>query len=86
MINGQGKFLPESQRNYPSPMAAFFNIAGLSTAFSRIIGPNRYHSPGGDSRRDCKVEILSGAFMMIRRESSTGSVYSTKIFSCMVKT
>ena len=67
MINGKGKFLPESRRNFPSPMAAFYKIAGLSRVFPRSSVFNRYHSPGGDTRVISKVEILSGAFMMIRK-------------------
>ena len=35
MIDGNGKFLPESKRSFPSPMVAFYKIFGLSTIFPK---------------------------------------------------
>ena len=69
MIDGKGKFLPESKRALPTPTVAFFKIFGLSSLFprSRIFG--RYHL-GYLSKEDTHpVEILAGAFMFIRKEA-----------------
>jgi len=69
MINGKGNFLPESKRALPTPSVAFYKISGLSFLFprSRIFG--RYHLGNLDKEQNHEVEILSGAFMFIRRET-----------------
>jgi GT2 family glycosyltransferase len=67
MIDGNGKFLPESKRSLPTPLVAFYKIFGLSSLFprSRIFG--KYHL-GYLSPDDIhEVDILSGAFMLIRK-------------------
>ncbi len=67
MIDGSGKFLPESKRGLPSPNVAFCKISGLSALFpkSRIFG--RYHLGFLDTDKIHEVDILSGAFMLIRK-------------------
>lgn len=67
MIDGKGKFLPESKRGLPTPMVAFYKIFGLAKLFpkSRIFG--RYHLEFMDKDQINQVDILSGAFMMIRK-------------------
>lgn len=67
MIDGQGNYLPESKRGLPTPMVAFHKIFGLSALFpkSRIFG--RYHL-GYLSRDEVhEIDVLSGAFMMMRK-------------------
>lgn len=67
MIDGRGRFLPESKRGLPTPAVAFFKIFGLSALFpkSRIFG--RYHLGYLSENENHEVEILSGAYMMMRR-------------------
>jgi len=67
MINGQGMFLPESKRGLPTPWAFFFRMSGFYKLFpkSRII--NRYHADWVEEFETAEVDILSAAFMMIRR-------------------
>ncbi len=67
MINGKGNFLPESKRALPTPLVAFYKISGLSYLFpkSKIFG--RYHLGHLDKDQTHEVEILSGAFMFIRK-------------------
>jgi GT2 family glycosyltransferase len=69
MIDGKGDFLPESKRSLPTPRVAFFKIFGLSRLFprSRIFG--RYHLGYLDRDEIHQVEILSGAFMMLRKSA-----------------
>ena len=69
MINGNGKFLPESKRSLPTPQVAFFKIFGLSSLFphSKLFG--RYHLGYLDKDKTHPVDILSGAFMFIRKEA-----------------
>lgn len=67
MIDGSGKFLPESKRGLPTYDVAFYKIFGLSSFFpkSRIFG--RYHMGFLDENETNPVEILAGAFMLLRK-------------------
>lgn len=69
MIDGKGHFLPESKRGLPSPAVAFYKIFGLSALFpkSKIFG--HYHLGYLDKDETHEVEVLAGAFMMMRREA-----------------
>ncbi len=67
MIDGSGKFLPESKRGIPTPLAAFFRMSGIAKLFPHSAFFNAYHQghlPEGESH---KVEILAGAYMMLRK-------------------
>jgi GT2 family glycosyltransferase len=68
MINGKGKFLPESKRGLPSPGTAFFKITGLSCLFPRSGVFNRYYLGNIDCECTSPADVISGAFMFIRRE------------------
>jgi O-antigen biosynthesis protein len=67
MIDGKGNFLPESKRGLPTPSVAFYKIFGLSNFFpkSRVFG--KYHLGFLDKDQVNPVEILSGAFMLLRK-------------------
>jgi len=67
MYDGNGKFLPESKRGFPSPVAAFSKMTGLANLFpkSKVFG--KYHLGYLDSNRNHEVDVLSGAFMLIRK-------------------
>ncbi|MBW4891854.1 glycosyltransferase family 2 protein [Mucilaginibacter sp. HMF5004] len=67
MINGQGQFLPESKRGLPTPWAFFFRMTNFYKLFpkSRLI--NRYHADWIEEFETAEVDILSAAFMLIRR-------------------
>lgn len=69
MIDGRGRFLPESKRALPTPTVAFYKIFGLSKLFpkSRIFG--RYHLGHLDKDQTNEIEILPGAFMFLRKET-----------------
>jgi len=69
MIDGKGNFLPESKRGLPTPSVAFYKIFGLSKIFPKSKKFNQYHLGHLDKNKTHEVEILSGAFMMIRRET-----------------
>ncbi len=68
MIDGKGNFLPESKRGLPSPAVAFYKIFGLAALFprSRVFG--KYHLGYLDKNKTHEVDILSGAFMLMRKE------------------
>lgn len=68
MVDGKGKFLPESKRGLPTPLVAFYKIFGLSALFPKSKTFGKYHLGYLDNNKTHEVEILSGAFMMMRRE------------------
>jgi O-antigen biosynthesis protein len=68
MIDGNGVFLPESKRGLPTPAAAFYKISGLSRLFPKSKKFGRYHQGFLDETKTHEVEILSGAFMLMRSE------------------
>ncbi len=67
MIDGKGRFLPESKRGLPTPAVAFFKIFGLSWLFpkSKLFG--RYHLGYLPKDQTHSIDILSGAFMLMRK-------------------
>lgn len=69
MIDGKGRFLPESKRGLPTPAVAFYKIFGLSALFpkSKIFG--QYHLGYLDKDEIHEIPILSGAFMLMRKET-----------------
>jgi GT2 family glycosyltransferase len=69
MIDGKGNFLPESKRGLPTPDVAFYKIFGLSRFFPRSKTFGKYHLGYLDKDQVHEVEILSGAFMFMRREA-----------------
>lgn len=80
MIDGKGTFLPESKRGLPTPSVAFYKIFGLSSLFpkSRIFG--KYHLGFLDSDKVHEVDILSGAFMLLRRSVLEKTGYLDETF------
>lgn len=67
MIDGKGNFLPESKRGLPTPSVAFYKIFGLSRLFpkSKIFG--KYHLGYLKEHEVNEIEILSGAYMFMRK-------------------
>lgn len=69
MIDGKGVFLPESKRGLPTPSVAFYKIFGLSSIFPKSKRFGKYHLGFLDKDETNEIEILSGAFMLMRREA-----------------
>ncbi len=67
MIDGTGRFLPESKRGFPSPFVAFCKTFGLSRLFPRSKIFNHYHLGYLSEHETHEVEVLSGAYMWLRR-------------------
>jgi GT2 family glycosyltransferase len=67
MLDGQGRFLPESKRGLPTPMVAFYKIFGLAALFPRSRTFGRYHLGFLDDDKAHEIEVLSGAFMLMRK-------------------
>lgn len=69
MVDGKGNFLPESKRGLPKPDVAFYKIFGLSKLFPKSKTFGQYHLSYLDEDEVNEVDILSGAFMLLRREA-----------------
>src|SRR4030042_1086837 len=69
MIDGKGRFLPESKRGIPTPDTAFYKMIGLSHLFPKSERFNRYYLGHLDNTKTTRADIISGAFMFIRREA-----------------
>ena len=68
MVNGQGEFLPESKRGIPFPAVAFYKLFGLSKLFPNSKKFGSYHLTYLDNDQIHSVEVLSGAFMLMRKK------------------
>ncbi|MDB5251621.1 MAG: hypothetical protein JWP27_790 [Flaviaesturariibacter sp.] len=67
MIDGTGAFLKESKRSFPAPLTALYKLFGLSLLFprSRVFG--RYHLGHLPEHSNHEVDVLAGAYMLIRK-------------------
>jgi len=67
MVDGSGKFLPESKRGLPTPWVSLYKVLRLHKLFpkSKVFG--RYYLGYLNEDQTNEVEILVGAFMMMRR-------------------
>lgn len=75
MLDGSGTFLKESKRAFPSPSTSLFKLAGLSKLFPHSKTVSKYHLGHLDENKDQVVDVLAGAFMMVRKDilDKTGS-------------
>ena len=69
MINAHGEFLAESKRSFPSPWVSFCKLFGLAKLFPYSPKFARYSLPYLRANRQHTVEVLAGAFMLIRHEA-----------------
>lgn len=67
MLDGAGKFLPESKRGLPTPWVAFYKIFGLAAFFPKSKKFGGYHLGYLDKDQTNQVIVLSGAFMFMRK-------------------
>lgn len=69
MVDGTGKFLPESKRGLPTPWVAFCKVFGLAALFPKSKKFGSYHLGYLDNNKTHQIEVLSGAFMFLRAET-----------------
>lgn len=69
MVDGKGIFLPESKRGLPTPWVSFCKIFGLSSLFPKSERFSRYHLGHLSNHEIHEIEILSGAFMLMRKKT-----------------
>ena len=67
MLDDKVKFLKESKRGLPSPSASFYKLFGLTAVFPGSETIAKYYQGHLPENENNPVEVLSGAFMMIKR-------------------
>jgi O-antigen biosynthesis protein len=68
MLDGSGQFLKESKRSFPSPLTSMYKLFGLSKLFPHSAHFSRYHLGHLDENKNNAVDVLAGAFMLIKKE------------------
>ena len=68
LIDGTGNFLPESKRGIPTPWVSFTKIFGLYKFSPNFKIFNQYYAQHLLENETAKVDILVGAFMVMKRE------------------
>ena len=73
MLNRNGSFALESRRGIPTPFVSFCKMSGLCSLFpnSRFFG--KYYMQYLDKDQENPIEIISGAFMFLRRSALDAS-------------
>ena len=81
MTDGNGRFLPESKRGFPSPLTSLFKFIRLGRIFPRSAFFNAYYLGNKPEDQTCRADILTGAFMLIRREAlDRAGLFDTSFF------
>jgi len=68
MLDGRGRFLPESKRSFPTPLVSFYKLSGLASLFPTSGIFNKYALGHLGEFQNHRVEVLAGAFMLVKRE------------------
>ena len=69
MYDGSGQWLPESKRGMPTPWASFCRLSGLWRLSPRSARLNSYYFGHVRADESADVEVLSGAFMWMRKKA-----------------
>lgn len=69
MLNRNGSFAPESRRSVPTPSTSFYKLVGLCSMFPNSRRFGRYYLGFLDRNSTSEIEIISGAFFMLRRKA-----------------
>ena len=67
MIDGSGKYLKESKRGVPSTLPSLYKLTGLAALFPKSKIFASYYLGHLDENENQEVDILAGAFMLIKR-------------------
>lgn len=69
MLDGAGIYLPESKRGLPTPWVSFCKAFGLARLFPTNPKFGKYHLSYLNEMETHEVDVLSGAFMLMRKEA-----------------
>ena len=68
MQYGDGRFALESRRSLPTPSVSFWHMTGLGRLFPRSKVFAKYHRTYLDKDSECPIDVVSGAYMFVRKE------------------
>jgi GT2 family glycosyltransferase len=69
MIDSNGNVAQESRRGLPTPMTAFYKMCGLRKRFPKNTRFGKYYMGYLPWDKPVEIEVVSGAFFMMRRDS-----------------
>ncbi|HPI11604.1 MAG TPA: glycosyltransferase [Catalimonadaceae bacterium] len=69
MLDGAGIYLPESKRGLPTPWVSFCKAFGLARLFPTNPMFGKYHLSYLNEMETHEVDVLSGAFMLMRKSA-----------------
>ena len=69
MLHTDGSFAPESRRGLPTPFVAFCKMSGLASLLPKSRTFGRYYMRYLNENEVNRIEIMSGAFMFLRRDA-----------------
>ncbi|MDX9929633.1 MAG: glycosyltransferase family 2 protein [Bacteroidales bacterium] len=69
LVDGDGRFLPESKRGIPLPFAALCRFTQLYRLFPRSSVMNRYYMGNIGENETAVVDAVTGAFLFCRSEA-----------------
>lgn len=69
MLHSDGTFALESRRGLPTPFVAFCKMSGLTSLLPRSRTFGRYYMRYLDENEVNRIEVMSGAFMFLRRSA-----------------
>lgn len=69
MIDGTGKFLPESKRDLPTVWNSLTKLSGLASLFPKTKLFNGYALGHLNENKDHVIQVLCGAFMYVRKSA-----------------
>ena len=69
MLNTTGEVAMESRRGLPTPMTSFYKMTGLCSRFPKSQRFGRYYLGYLPWDEPVRIEVISGAFCMLRREA-----------------
>lgn len=69
MFDGSGTYLPESKRGIPTPWASLCRISGLFRLAPKSKNLNNYYAGHLSADENHKIDVLSGAFMWMRKST-----------------
>lgn len=67
ILDPDGTLQLDSRRGFPTPLAAFCKMSGLSRLFPKHPLMARYHLTHLDPEQTAEIEVLSGSCMMVRK-------------------
>ncbi|MBR5158545.1 MAG: glycosyltransferase family 2 protein [Bacteroidaceae bacterium] len=69
MQYGNGRFALESRRSLPTPSVSFWHMTGLGKLFPKSKVFAKYHRTYLDKDSECPIDVVSGAYMFVRKEA-----------------